>query len=74
MSDFNYLPFNKNFGYKSPISDDNICRTGTVKNDCISSFLKGYKNRTLPILVGLETNINIRKITYKKLVNIKVLF
>ena len=31
MNDFNYLPFNKNFGYKSPISDD-ICRTGTVKD------------------------------------------
>jgi hypothetical protein len=66
MSDFNYLPFNKNFGYKSPISDDNICRTGTVKNDCISSFLNA-------VLYGCSINFNILKSEEEKIEKIKEL-
>jgi hypothetical protein len=53
MNDFNYLPFNKNFGYKSPISDE-ICRTGTVKHDSISSFLNA-------VLYGCSIKFNILK-------------
>jgi hypothetical protein len=53
MNDFNYLPFNKNFGYKSPISDE-ICRTGTLKDDSISSFLNA-------VLYGCSIKFNILK-------------
>ena len=63
MNDFNYLPFNKNFGYKSPISDD-ICRTGTVKDDCISSFLNA-------VLCGCSVKFNTLRNDDEKIEKIK---
>ena len=63
MNDFNYLPFNKNFGYKSPINDD-ICRTGTVKNDCISSFLNA-------VLCGCSVKFNASRNDDEKIEKIK---
>jgi len=63
MNDFNYLPFNKNFGYKSSISDD-ICRTGTVKDDNISSFLNA-------ILCGCSVKFNLLKNEEEKKEKIK---
>jgi hypothetical protein len=63
MNDFNYLPFNKNFGYKSPINDD-ICRTGTVKNDCISSFLNA-------VLCGCSVKFNASRNDDEKFEKIK---
>jgi len=63
MNDFNYLPFNKNFGYKSPINDD-ICRTGTVKNDCISSFLNA-------VLYGCSVKFNTLRNDDEKIEKIK---
>jgi hypothetical protein len=63
MNDFNYLPFNKNFGYKSPINDD-ICRTGTVKDDCISSFLNA-------VLCGCSVKFNTIRNDDEKIEKIK---
>jgi hypothetical protein len=63
MNDFNYLPFNKNFGYKSPINDD-ICRTGTVKDDCISSFLNA-------VLCGCSVKFNTLRNDDEKIEKIK---
>jgi len=62
-NDFNYLPFNKNYGYKSPISED-ICRTGTIKDDCISSFLNA-------VLCGCSIKFNTLKNEEEKFEKIK---